>query len=319
MAQKKREGRSGSWPTGKGGRREVRFSLDRVLEVTYYLQSGFSCAWGDTLLVFDYWQGERGRLREEKRLTQAALANYREVVVFVSHSHEDHFDQVIESWRTLPNIRYVISYELPLGTEGIRMRPGDTCQPFPDVSVKAFDSTDLGVSYLVELAGIRIFHAGDLNFWHWREESTLKEIDEAEEAFRAAVEPITHERIDLAFFPVDQRQGRLFDAGANYFIMSAKPRLLIPMHFWGRAEIAIEFARRARCRQTEVVAMTRQGEKMRLDMAEDGFMTVHILAAPDPTPLKQDLTPGPVNLSGYEEGEDPFINSDLPIKWDVDE
>lgn len=33
------------------------------------------------------------------------------------------------------------------------------------MKVKAFDSTDEGLSYLVEMDGIRIFHAGDLNNW----------------------------------------------------------------------------------------------------------------------------------------------------------
>ena len=175
---------------------------------------------------------------------------------------------------------YIVSSDMPVGTRGRRMAPGDEMKLSSRVRVKAFESTDLGVSFLVDLYGVHIFHAGDLNFWHWREESTIKEIEEADERFRRAVDPIMKESIDLAFFPVDPRQGRLFDAGANYFILSVKPRLLVPMHFWGRAEIAEEYARRARCRQTDVIAMTRFGEQIRLEFEEDGYLTVHLLTAP---------------------------------------
>ena len=44
---------------------------------------------------------------------------------------------------------------------------------------------------------MNIFHAGDLNLWHWRQESSLREIEAAEEAFRAACEPIPSGVIDL--------------------------------------------------------------------------------------------------------------------------
>ncbi|MEI3154718.1 MAG: hypothetical protein V8S95_06185 [Odoribacter sp.] len=42
--------------------------------------------------------------------------------------------------------------------------------------IKAFGSTDIGISFLIDIDNIRIFHAGDLNNWHWEEESTPEEI-----------------------------------------------------------------------------------------------------------------------------------------------
>ena len=222
--------------------------MDRKLTVTYYHHSGFSVAMDDVLLVFDYWTGEHGELPEDKRITVDFLKQFRQVYVFISHEHPDHLDPVVFTWRNEAPVTYIVSADMPVGTRGKRMAPGDNLTLSPEVSVKAFDSTDLGVSFLVDIQGVHVFHAGDLNFWHWREESTVKEIEEADDAFRQAVEPIAREKIDLAFFPVDARQGLMYDAGANYFIMCVKPRLLIPMHFWGRAEIAMEFARRSRCR-----------------------------------------------------------------------
>ena len=293
--------------------------MEKWLDVTYYHHSGFSAAMDDVLLVFDYWLGEKGELPENKRITPEMLRAYKEIYVFISHEHPDHLDPAVFEWRKEVNVTYIVSGDMPVGTRGRRMSPGDEMVLSPRVKVKAFESTDLGVSFLVDLCGVHIFHAGDLNFWHWREESTIKEIKEADERFRRAVDPIMQESIDLAFFPVDPRQGRLFDAGANYFILSVKPRLLVPMHFWGRAEIAEEYARRARCKQTEVIAMTRFGEQIRLEFEESGYLTVHLLTAPEPVAVKKEdalpVADGQIDLNGYE-GHDPFNDTDLPVKLD---
>lgn len=296
--------------------------MEQLLDITYYHHSGFSAALDDTLLIFDYWTGEHGELPFPKRITPEILGRYREIVVFISHEHPDHMDPAVFEWRKNFPVTYIVSHDMPVGTRGKRMAPGDSLTVSENVKVRAFESTDLGVSFLVDLRGIKIFHAGDLNFWHWREESTLKEIEEAEQDFNQAVEPLKGEAIDVAFFPVDPRQGRLFDAGANTFILSVKPRLMIPMHFWGRAEIAVEFARRARCRETEILAMTRYGEQIRLQFEDDGYLTIHLLSAPEAVPVAEmpdveasQVNQADVNLQGYEE-DDPFSETDLPIKLD---
>ena len=40
---------------------------------------------------------------------------------------------------------------------------------------------------LIDLQGMRLFHAGDLNNWHWSEESTPQEIRKAEGDFLAEI------------------------------------------------------------------------------------------------------------------------------------
>lgn len=293
--------------------------MDRKLTVTYYHHSGFSVAMDDVLLVFDYWTGEHGELPEDKRITVDFLKQFRQVYVFISHEHPDHLDPVVFTWRNEAPVTYIVSADMPVGTRGKRMAPGDSLTLSPEVSVKAFDSTDLGVSFLVDIQGVHVFHAGDLNFWHWREESTVKEIEEADDAFRQAVEPIAREKIDLAFFPMDARQGLMYDAGANYFIMCVKPRLLIPMHFWGRAEIAMEFARRSRCRQTEVMALTRYGEQISLDFTDDGYIDVSLLTPPEvvvssrTAPIELPVVELPEPRTPAYDPEDPFSDTDLPV------
>lgn len=285
--------------------------MDRQMTVNYYYHSGFSVASGDILLVFDYWRGKADRFPEALGITPEVLARYSEVYVFISHEHEDHYDGVVYTWDQYAPVTYVIADTLPDKARGLRMKKGDETTFSDRVQVKAYGSTDSGVSFLVMLDGMRFFHAGDLNFWHWREVSNARQIQEADEDFRAEVADIQGEDIDVAFFPVDPRQGMLFDAGANYFMLTVKPRLLLPMHFWGRNDVIVEFARRSRSRETEIIALTTPGQGIRLDVEEDGFMNISMLNAPS-LPEKPAFEQAEVSLAGYE-GEDPFHESDLPV------
>ena len=136
------------------------------------------------------------------------------------------------------------------------------------MSVQAFGSTDEGVSFLVDVAGVKIFHAGDLNLWHWRDESSIAQIEAAERAFYDCVASIPKENIDLAFFPVDPRQGSMYDAGAGYFVMTVKPRIMIPMHFQGRGDVAMRFALTGETKSTKIVALEQPGESIDLSIPD---------------------------------------------------
>ena len=282
--------------------------MEKFLKLTYYYNSGFSVQVGGTLLIFDYWEGENQSLSPVNRISETFLQAFEQIFVFVSHAHPDHFDPVIYQWykHGLP-VSYIVSHDMPVGTRGSRLAPLQEKQLTHDIKVKAFGSTDLGVSYLVTVYGMSIFHAGDLNLWHWRAESTLKEIEEAENAFYEAMEPLRHEKIDVAMFPVDPRQGYMYDAGANHFIMTEKPRVFIPMHWQDRPEVAIEYARRNRNPQTEVVPLTRAGTIANLTFSDE-VLDIHIIEPPKDI----DDTLYPVRKPGSSEA-DPFMDTDLPV------
>lgn len=213
------------------------------MRITYWGHSGFSVKTKNCLLLFDY-QGEG----------MDKPASSDNVYCFVSHAHRDHFSPLMRIWNKEGVVRLITGYDLHAG--GKRMRPGEEMQ-LEDVHVRAYGSTDVGVSFLVEADGARVFHAGDLNLWHWREESTEEEIREAERAFEKELEPLTDSRPDVAFFPVDPRLGEGCEEGAERFCICAKPRLLIPMHFWDKPEAAIAFANK---KGNGVRAMTKPGE-----------------------------------------------------------
>ncbi len=281
------------------------------MTVTYYHHSGFSVASGNILLVFDYWTGKTRKMPESLGITPDVLARYNQVYVFVTHEHEDHFDPIVYSWEKYAPVTYIVADCLPADVKGSRMSKGDAITLNDRVHVKAYGSTDSGVSYLVTLDGVNFFHAGDLNFWHWRDVSTARQIQAADDDFRSEIADMRGAEIDVAFFPVDPRLGMHFDAGSNFFMLSLKPRLLLPMHFWGRSDVMMEYARRSRTRETEIVALTSHGQAIELDFEEDGFMNITVLAAPvaPKVQIGQSLD---VNLAGYE-GDDPFHETDLPV------
>ena len=289
---------------------EEALGIEKTAAVTYFHHSGFTVEVVDTLLVFDYWRGEHGELSEKAGLKDQDLEGYKRVLVFVSHDHEDHFDEVIYSWdhQRLP-ITYIISDDLPAGKRGKRVKPGDELS-VGDVNIRVFDSTDKGVSFYVTVYGLNVFHAGDLNLWHWREESTLREIAQAENAFYAAVAPLERLPVDVAMFPVDPRMGGFYDAGANYFVMAVKPRLFIPMHWQGKPEVATSYARKGRTKYTEVLALTKPRERAELTF-EENELHIHVYSPPR-DPLTGQLVPD-VQLNAYSP-TDPFSDTDLPVK-----
>ena len=95
--------------------------------VTFYHHSGFSVEVKDTLMIFDYWRGENNALPRGAWIENEELEKFSQILVFVSHDHEDHFDEIIYSWdySRLP-ITYIVSDDLPIGKRGKRIKPGDT-------------------------------------------------------------------------------------------------------------------------------------------------------------------------------------------------
>ena len=278
--------------------------------VTYFHNSSFMVRIGKTLLIFDYWRGEDNRLPLETLLTEHDMAGMENILIFVSTSRPDHFDQVIYTFNfdKLP-ITYVVGDDLPIGNRGKRIKEGDTLN-VGGVKVTAYASTDVsGISLYVTVGSINIFYAGDLNFWHWREESTLREVMEAERAFNKAVEPLEALPVDIAMFPVDPRQGGMYDAGANHFLMTVKPRVMFPMHFQDRNEIAVNYARHARNRYTEAIALTKPREQAEI-VFDDTRLTVTVTA---PAPFRMTAPKADVRLDPTPE-EDPFSDTDLPVE-----
>ena len=134
------------------------------------------------------------------------------------------------------------------------------------IRIEAFGSTDVGSSFLIHLQEWNIFHAGDLNNWHWSEESTEAEIRKANGDFLAEVKYLKEKapKIDLALFPVDRRMGKDYMKGAKQFIEQIKTTIFVPMHFsedYEGGNALRDFAENAGCR---FVSITHRGESFEI-------------------------------------------------------
>lgn len=131
------------------------------------------------------------------------------------------------------------------GQNCIHVNPGDKIQVNGILSL-VFGSTDVGVSYYVESEEKTFFHAGDLNNWHWKSESSPEEIKTAEEDFFKILDEIKAavSGIDYCFFPVDPRMGEEYYLGAIQFADMLKPKKLIPMHYHGSFNPPDDFYKR---------------------------------------------------------------------------
>ncbi len=229
----------------------------------YYLHHSSVCVMHEkTLLVFDYYQHKRDKHIEDGHINSEDLEVFDRVYVFASHSHDDHFNPCIFDWAS-PKVTYILDSTIKAAPEGtVVLKPGET---YSDdmVYVREFGSTDCGGSFYVNIEGTSLFHAGDLNDWHWKDEGNARYSRVMTKMFDRELaylkKHVAH--IDYAFFPVDKRMGSDYDAGVRKFIEIMKPGVLIPIHFMSFSDTA-EFSKTAAVSSTKVLGVTHNGERL---------------------------------------------------------
>lgn len=215
------------------------------IKVTYLDHSGFALVTDKALLVFDYYRDPAHALEKLGKENESLP-----VIFFVSHHHPDHFNPEIFHLLQSHTRDYVISNDvnaklIPDNLAVAGVSPGDIIDTLPaGISVKAYGSTDRGVSFVVTLSsGEKIFHAGDLNYWHWNKESSFEEVKKAYESFVKIMQSLMRENnhFDIAFFPVDPRLGADYADGARLFLENITVNNFFPMHFWGDYRAGCDF------------------------------------------------------------------------------
>lgn len=237
--------------------------------LTYIYHDCFTLATEDAVIVFDYWKDPKASPADKDfppilddiecqmkyPFSDIAAVNdsgiSKKLYVLVSHHHKDHFSRRIFNWYIrFPQVHYIISRDVyksvkylfnkegfyngekpPLENISV-LSPGEE---FNDdiVSIKAYGSTDIGNSYALNVSGLKIFHAGDLNAWLWIDESSASEVEEAKCKFTKIVNDIGKENpeFDLVMFPVDSRLGTDYWWGAKYWVERISSSLFVPMHY----------------------------------------------------------------------------------------
>lgn len=207
-----------------------------MIRATFLNHSGFLVELDNFCLLFDWWKGELPPLPEKPLL------------VFASHWHEDHFSPNLFS---LNAAAYIFGgMEKPWlakkGASGevlarsISMNGNETAVPIEGVAVETLSSTDEGVAFLVTAEGKTIFHAGDLNWWHWEGKPDPWNPDMAK-AFQSYCQPLRGRAIDLAMLPLDPRLNTDGFRGPKHFLEIAHIRRWLPMHQWGNFGFTEDF------------------------------------------------------------------------------
>jgi hypothetical protein len=224
------------------------------MKITFLYHSGFIIENEKFALIIDYYKDSA------ENTANSLIDSFQgKIYVLATHWHPDHFNREILRWKSIrPDLQYILSSDIPKKKlvpkdfSGVSMTKGDKWQD-ENICIKAFGSTDVGVSFLIEAEGKKIFHAGDLNNWHWDEESTQEEIQEAEQNFLKELKLLHDEtqNLDVVMFPVDIRLGKNYMRGAKQFVDMIHVGTFIPMHFgkaYTEANAFSEYAEKAGCR-----------------------------------------------------------------------
>ena len=201
------------------------------MKIQFIYHSCFTVELSGKVLVFDYY-GE-GDLPEYPVDSQIYFLN--------SHGHPDHFSRgILKLKDKYPAAEYILSKDIRLhddeGGDWIHSVRADARYEIGELKIRTLKSTDIGVAFLVETDGKKIYHAGDLNWWHWQGESKHWNNNMASN-YKRSVNQISGETVDVAFIPLDPRLGNAYYWGMKYFLEQVSAKAVFPMHCWGQYEV----------------------------------------------------------------------------------
>lgn len=211
--------------------------MDKVT-VTYIKHSGFLVETKESYLLFDYWEGKLPELQYDK-----------ELYVFSSHAHHDHYTKdIFKLENKCKKVVYVLSSDIKRASSFWKkaenvlfMKPHEE-KVIDACTVSTLKSTDEGVAFLVKTEGKTIYHAGDLHWWDWPGEPE-EDNKMMEQQYKEELEYLKKESIDYAFVVLDPRQEESETLGIDYFIKNVGARFIFPMHCWGQYDIIERYKR----------------------------------------------------------------------------
>ena len=204
------------------------------MKITYIHHSGFLVETDSCYYLFDY---EKGSLPE--------MDVTKQIFVLSSHGHHDHYNAEIFSILNnygMQNISAILSDDIepPENVDVLQVAAGNEYHLDLGQTLTTFESTDVGVAFLIEDKGEIIYHAGDLNDWAWEEENASYN-EQMTKDYRKQIkllsEKLNGREIDVAFVVLDPRQEKDYDKGMCYFLEHIPVKEVYPMHYWGKPDI----------------------------------------------------------------------------------
>lgn len=202
----------------------------------------------NTAFLFDYPDAEH-RPEEAAEYVRRQLAG-RRVFCFFSHSHADHFSSDVRGLLVdVESAHYIVSEDVaamaeafdPDIHEDVSVVEPDQTITVEELAITGYESTDLGVGFFIRLPGSTVWFSGDVARW------SRDEQDEAAQKFANAHFDKTLDalksiagRLDVAFAAADPRLPHW--AGGLDVARMVRPRVLVPMHGFGRHDDMKKFA-----------------------------------------------------------------------------
>lgn len=229
-----------------------------MLQVVYLDHSGFIAETDRSICIFDYYRGKLPVLDPEK-----------EIYIFVSHAHYDHYNPEILSWKEqYPRIWYIVSDDVNIKEKGSHLLLVEPRRDYilNSMRIHTLKSTDEGVAFLIETENRRIYHAGDLNWWHWEEEGRIFN-EMMSRKYRSEIDKLKGMTIDLAFVPLDHRLGDSFYLGMDYFMRRTDTKCVFPMHMCGTYKVIDRLyeLKESEPYREQIMWINRKGQRFQLE------------------------------------------------------
>jgi len=199
-------------------------------KVWYLGHSGWAIKTQNHFLIFDYFCNRWDRAPDDSCFASGCVIpeqiKDQNVTVFSTHSHGDHYDPRIFTWKeTIPDIEYVLCWEQNTEGNEYTLIPVHDQQKVEDMDVYVHYSTDLGGGYLIDVDGLTLLHMGD----HANGE------DELMAAFTDEIDLIAekNKEIDILFGGIrgcSLGQPEQVKQGMYYVLETLDPKLFVPMH-----------------------------------------------------------------------------------------
>ncbi|MDR0538204.1 MAG: MBL fold metallo-hydrolase [Tannerellaceae bacterium] len=236
------------------------------MKLTYIYHSCYTIETDKFSVIFDYYK-DSGNTPYKGYIHEELLRKKSPLYVLASHHHPDHFNKHILDWKKeKKEIIYILSSDILTEKKanseaGVFLKKNDIWKD-ENITIKAFGSTDAGISFLIRMDEKTIFHAGDLNNWHWKDESTAEEAEIAEKSFLLEVNDIAKftNDITITMFPIDPRLGNDYMLGAEQLISKIKVGTIAPMHFGEAYDKANNFASIAEKNNCKFLSLSHKGE-----------------------------------------------------------
>lgn len=192
-------------------------------EIWYLGHCGYAVKTAKHLVIIDYIELEENPVERglDKGFVDPAEIADLDVIVFITHSHIDHYDPIVLSWReTIPSIRYVFGWKVEEEPGVYSMDKLRDRMELDGVVVYTVNSHHSGlpeVAYLVQLDGLTLFHEGDYQGRMGRNEPFRVKEDMA--YLKKLVD-----RVDLAFV------GNWTGEPILDILHGLQPQAIFPMH-----------------------------------------------------------------------------------------